>query len=61
MLYPLNKAGLKAGDIIVELADTDIQTSGDLFRALTEHRAGEKVAVEYYRDSNRHSTEITIG
>src|SRR5439155_101182 len=40
---PADKAGLRQGDIIVKLGDKDIQTSGDLFAALTEHRAGDAV------------------
>ena len=58
---PADKAGLQVGDIIVKLADIDIQTSGDLFRALTEHRAGETVTVEYYRDGQLKSAQVTLG
>ncbi len=58
---PADNAGLEPGDIIVRLAEIDIQTSGDLFRALAQHRADEKVQVEYYRDGNKKSTELTLG
>jgi len=58
---PADRAGLKPGDIIVKLADIEVKSSGDLFRALMEHRAGEKVKVEYYRNSSRNTIEITLG
>ncbi|HEU4758456.1 MAG TPA: trypsin-like peptidase domain-containing protein [Dehalococcoidia bacterium] len=58
---PADDAGLQSGDIIVKLADIDVSTSGDLFRALTEHRAGEKVTVEYYRDGAKKTAEVTLG
>jgi S1-C subfamily serine protease len=58
---PAEKAGLEPGDIIVKVADIEIQSSGDLFRALTEHRAGDTVAVQYYRNGKLDSTEVTLG
>ena len=57
---PAAKAGLRAGDIIVKLADTEIRGSGDLFQALTEHRAGETVTVEYYREGVLQKAEVTL-
>jgi S1-C subfamily serine protease len=58
---PADDAGLRRGDIIVKLAGDEIKNSGDLFRALTANRAGEKVQVEFYRDGNLESAEITLG
>jgi serine protease Do len=58
---PADKGGLKPGDVIVELAGEKIDNSGDLFQALTEHRAGETVTVDFYRDGKRMSTEVTLG
>jgi len=58
---PADKAGLKRGDIIVRAAGQDIANSGDLLRVLTEHRSGEKVTVEYYRDGERKQTDVTLG
>jgi len=49
------------GDIIVKLGDVDIRTSGDLFSALTEHRAGEIVDIEYFHDGTKESTQVTLG
>lgn len=58
---PAARAGLEAGDIIVSLAGREITTTGDLFKALTEHRAGETVEVEYYHNAQKKKAEITLG
>jgi serine protease Do len=58
---PADDAGLAQGDIIVRLGDTEIRTSGDLFRALTEHRAGDVVEVEYFHNGSSQTTEVTLG
>jgi serine protease Do len=58
---PADKAGIKAGDIIVNVAGRDIAASGDLFEVLADHRAGESVKVQYYRDGSSHTTEVTLG
>jgi len=58
---PAEAAGLEQGDIIIGLGAAEIRTSGDLFSALTEHRAGDVVGVEYFHDGQRQSTEVTLG
>ena len=58
---PADDAGLRQGDIIVKLAGDDIKNSGDLFKALTENRAGDRVEVEFFRGSSQKSAEITLG
>ncbi len=58
---PADKAGLGQGDIIVKLGDKEIRTSGDLFAALTEHRGGDVVEVEYFHGGDQKTTEVTLG
>ncbi len=58
---PAGEAGLRPGDVIVELAGEEIGNSGELFQALTDHRAGETVTVEFYRGDTRMSAEVTLG
>jgi S1-C subfamily serine protease len=58
---PADVAGLVEGDIIVRVGDNEIRTSGDLFRALTEHRAGEVVEIEYFHNGTSQTTEVTLG
>ena len=58
---PADDAGLEQGDIIVRLGGSEIRTSGDLFNALTEHRAGDVVEVEYFHNGRSETAEVTLG
>ena len=58
---PAGQAGLRPGDIIVELAGEEVNNSGELFQALTDHRAGETVTVGFYRGDKLMSAEVTLG
>lgn len=55
------RAGLRAGDVLTKIGDTDIKNVGDITLALTNNGPGTKVKVEYYRGSERRSTEVTLG
>jgi len=57
---PADQADLRVGDIIVRLGDQTIASSGDLLQALTKYRAGDKVTVVFYRDSQQQETEVTL-
>jgi serine protease Do len=57
---PADLGGLRPGDVIVELAGQEINNSGDLFKALTEHRAGETVTVGFYRGGRQMSADVTL-
>jgi serine protease Do len=57
---PADQADLRVGDIIVRLGDVTIASSGDLLQALTKYRAGDKVTVVFYRDSQQQETEVTL-
>jgi serine protease Do len=58
---PAERAGLEEGDIIVSAAGEEISNSGDLLKVLTDYRAGETIAVEYYRGDRLEETEVTLG
>ncbi len=47
--------------VFVKRAGQEINNSGDLFQALTDHRAGETVTVGFYRDGKLISAEVTLG
>jgi len=58
---PADRAGLRAGDIIVQAAGEEIKNSGDLLKVFTEHRAGDTVTIEYYRDGGLQEVKVTLG
>jgi membrane-associated protease RseP (regulator of RpoE activity) len=47
---PAEKAGLKAGDVIVKVDGDDIQDTGDLMGAISEKEKGDKAEVTVIRD-----------
>ncbi|MEV4938719.1 S1C family serine protease [Streptomyces zaomyceticus] len=55
------RAGLKPGDIITRLDDTDITTITSLSEALASHRPGDKVTVTYVRGATTEKAEVTLG
>ena len=55
---PAAKAGLKAGDIIVEIDGKAVKGELDVIRALGEKKEGD-VAVTYVRDRNRRTVTLT--
>jgi S1-C subfamily serine protease len=58
---PADQAGLQAGDIIVKIDGTDINSSGDLLEVLANDKAGDKVPVEFYRGNNLQTVDVTLG
>ncbi|MFZ1060520.1 MAG: PDZ domain-containing protein, partial [Candidatus Rokuibacteriota bacterium] len=57
---PADRAGVKAGDIIIRFAGLDVKTLDDLTFALRSKRAGDKVEVILLRDGKEISTEATL-
>ncbi|MFF4184007.1 S1C family serine protease [Streptomyces sp. NPDC001691] len=55
------KAGLRTGDIIVRLGDTDITSITSLTEALASDKPGQKVQVTYTRDGAKKTAEVTLG
>lgn len=58
---PAELAGIQVCDVIVGLAGEEVNTTGDLFRLLTEYRAGETVEITLLRGSQTVSETITLG
>ncbi len=50
---PAEKAGIRAGDIIVKLDDKEIATARELRRTLSSYEAGEEVRIEIIREGAR--------
>ena len=56
---PAEKAGLRAGDVIIKIANLPIKNVYDYTYALGELRAGEEVAVVIRRDGREQTLRIT--
>jgi hypothetical protein len=58
---PAEKAGLKAGDIIVQVGDSKIGNLEDFDSALRKFKAGDKVPVRVERESETLTFEVVLG
>ena len=58
---PADSAGLKAGDVIVELGGKPVKDLYTYSDALYAHQPGEKVSVVFLRGGARSSTTVTLG
>ncbi|MFD8866214.1 S1C family serine protease [Streptomyces sp. NPDC059590] len=58
---PAAKAGLKAGDVIVKLNDTVIDSGPTLISEIWTHKPGDKVTITYKRDGKQSTTHVTLG
>jgi serine protease Do len=57
---PADRAGLKPGDLIVRVDQTEILHSGELPRTVARHAPGSKVKVEYLRERTQRTIEVTL-
>jgi S1-C subfamily serine protease len=57
---PAEKAGLRAGDVIVKVANHDVHNTGDLQQALIDEPPGTKVTITFYRGSDQKSLDVTL-
>ena len=54
------KAGLKAGDIIVKMGDEDIESAADVHSAMSDTKADDDMVVEVVRKGKDKSLNITL-
>ena len=57
---PAEKGGIKAGDVIVQFGDKEIENVYDYTYALQQHKPGDVVSVVVIRDGNRMPLEVTL-
>jgi serine protease Do len=57
---PADRAGLRAGDLIVRVDQTEIAHSGELPRTVARHAPGSKVKVEYLRERGARTVDVTL-
>ncbi|MEX2559381.1 MAG: PDZ domain-containing protein, partial [Pirellulales bacterium] len=58
---PAQKAGLKAGDVIVHFGESKIGGLEDFDSALRKYKAGDKVSVVVRRDGKEVAMEVVLG
>jgi C-terminal processing protease CtpA/Prc len=58
---PAAEAGIKAGDVIVKIGDTEIDGTEDVYDAMEDYKKGDKVDVQVIRDKHERSLAVTIG
>lgn len=58
---PADKAGLRGGDVLVEIAKTRIENLYDMTYALQDHKPGSTVDVVVLRDGKRVTLRATLG
>ncbi|MFF0305720.1 S1C family serine protease [Streptomyces sp. NPDC004562] len=56
-----DKAGLKPGDVITRLGDTDITTIASLSEALAADEPGERTSVTFTREGDEKKADVTLG
>ncbi|WP_427018685.1 trypsin-like peptidase domain-containing protein [Pseudarthrobacter sp. P1] len=58
---PADKAGLKKGDVIVQLGSRTITDASELTAAVREQAGGATVKVTFVRDGKTQSADVTLG
>ncbi len=57
---PAQKAGIQAGDVIVKIGDTRIETIQDYMKILGEHNPGDKVKAVVMRKDQEMTLDVTF-
>ncbi|MFE9607692.1 S1C family serine protease [Streptomyces sp. NPDC006012] len=55
------QAGIRPGDVITRIGNTDITTLTSLSEALAAHRPGQRTTVTYTRDGTEQTAKVTLG
>ena len=58
---PAWQAGIMEGDIILSIADGEVSTVKQLTLLLRDFRAADSVEVDFWRDGQRQSLQVTLG
>ena len=55
------KAGLRSGDVVIEVDDREIDSANALVAAVRSHRPGDKVSITYIRGGSERTTTVRLG
>jgi S1-C subfamily serine protease len=58
---PADRAGIRAGDVIVRLGGRDVEAIEDVYSALREHAPGDTIKATVVRDGGRRQLGVTLG
>ena len=58
--YPASKAGLKKGDIILSINNTQIEDSTHFKYLLYKYNIGDEITVKFYRDNKIQETKLKL-
>ena len=57
---PASKAGLRAGDVIIEMDQDYISTAADLTSSIGSHQIGDQIEIVYYRGNVQKVAKVTL-
>ena len=58
---PADKGGVETGDVVVQVGNTPVHSSGGLRPAIRRYKAGQEVEVVVTRDGKRTTLRVTLG
>lgn len=58
---PADKAGIKAGDVILAIDDQPVEDPGDLTRKIGQLDPGKRVKLTIWRDNKKKNIQVTLG
>jgi putative serine protease PepD len=57
---PAQQAGVRAGDIITAVGDTEVSSVDELIIAIREHKVGDSVTLTFYRGGSKQQLKVTL-
>lgn len=58
--YVLDKSGVKSGDVITKINNIVVQNVSDLQKTIYSYNNGDKINIEYYRNSELNSIDVIL-
>ena len=55
-----SEAGMRSGDVIVKINDKSTLSVAEFLETISQYSPGDKVTIDYYRDSKMYSTNATL-